>query len=531
MAGEAKSIRESILAAHPALGCVETRQSWIFLSGEEAWKIRKPAPDQKVDEKEVRAQRAACELEIARGRLHAGEIYHGVVSVAPDEEGAIRLGGGGRPVGWAIHMRRLPESDRADLRLADNRLGDEHMRWIADHVASVHARSIVSAHESAFSTPEAIALRVGWAFGRGDALSSSDDESTAEGIREIEAWQRRFIEQNADLVRARHRAGRVRDGHGDLCLENLFLDDDGSVSVVDGAKRSTRFRMADVAADVATLSLDLTVHHRVDLAERFIAAYAYAANDFDVYSVVGFYESCRANLEAKTAERMQHDPDIEPPLRARAADRTNRYTRAALAVERRPFLPPMVVALSGLVATGKSSVAAAIAHQIAAAIVSSDETRDFMLFGRIEETNVSVHEMDWERGFHPGFREEVYNEVFRRAEVVLASGRPVVVDGCFGLKELRARARDLANRYDAPFFFVECTAIEQVVRERLAARSLRDGVPIETWMEISEDFRALWQPVDELPEAEHVVLKTDQPIEVSVETLEARLPVWPESFQ
>ncbi|MCP5042757.1 MAG: hypothetical protein GY944_17160 [bacterium] len=70
-----------------------------------------------------------------------------------------------------------------------------------------------------------------------------------------------------------------------------------------------------------------------------------------------------------------------------------------------------------------------------------------------------------------------------------------------------------------------------MVRERLAARSLRGGVPIETWMEISEDFRALWQPVDELPEAEHVVLKTDQPIEVSVETLEARLPVWPESFQ
>ena len=71
-------------------------------------------------------------------------------------------------------------------------------------------------------------------------------------------------------------------------------------------------------------------------------------------------------------------------------------------------------------------------------------TRDFVIGVDAAAPEQSLHEIDWERSLRPGFREQVYDEVFRRAEVVLASGRPVVLDGCFGTRTLRARARELA---------------------------------------------------------------------------------------
>jgi predicted kinase len=191
----------------------------------------------------------------------------------------------------------------------------------------------------------------------------------------------------------------------------------------------------------------------------------------------------------------------------------------------------MVVALSGLVATGKSSVARAIARQIAAPAISSDATSEFMIRSGAESKDESVHELDWERSFRAGFREEVYDEVFRRAEVVLASGRPVVIDGCFGTRALRSRARELAKRFGTPFFFVECTAAEPVLRQRLCERSRSAGLDPNAWQKIFDDFSALWEPVEELASSEHVILDTGQSLDINVRILEDILPVWPEALQ
>ncbi|MFT4572774.1 MAG: aminoglycoside phosphotransferase family enzyme, partial [Myxococcota bacterium] len=424
---------------------IETRRSQIFFSQDQAWKIKKPLRGDSTVLDAPQVRRDACERELERGRLHAPGVYLGVVPVTRDRAGALFIDGEGETVDWAVHMRGLPDCDRADHRLINSRLDDDHIRRIAEHVEAFHSTAPVESRLDSFDSPAAISSHIEWAFGRADQLEADDRAAVA--VQKCETWQHDFIRDHASLFRQRLLTGRVRDGHGDLCLKNIFLDDADNTAAVDGGHRSFEFRMSDVAADVATLSLDLSVHGRVDLAERFIAAYTYAANDFDLYSVIDFYESCRANLEGKTADQLRRDDTLTSKLRERTKQRAVLYERAALAFERRPFLPPMVVALSGLVATGKSSVARAVAHQIAAPLVSSDATRDFMLRDGGDPAANACHEMDWEKSFHPGFRDEVYNEVFRRAEMVLASGRPIVIDGCFGTRSLRTRARQLAQRF------------------------------------------------------------------------------------
>lgn len=191
----------------------------------------------------------------------------------------------------------------------------------------------------------------------------------------------------------------------------------------------------------------------------------------------------------------------------------------------------VLIAMTGQVASGKSSVARAIAHQIAAPIVHSDAVRDFLVFARSGQLKPSLHESDWAHSFRPSLRAEVYDEVFRRAEKVLASGRPVVVDGCFGTREQRARVRELARRFSLPFFFVECDAAEEIIHQRLRERAVSANVPVQAWRDIAADFRAKWEPVDELREREHIVLDTGKELAENVEQLEALLPAWPIALQ
>ena len=138
--------------------------------------------------------------------------------------------------------------------------------------------------------------------------------------------------------------------------------------------------------------------------------------------------------------------------------------------------------------------------------------------------------MRWEKSYESGFADRVYAEVHRRASEVLATGRPVVVDGCFRSREQRAHTRALAERFGLPFLFVEARVGRDVQRERLAERAERDGVPLDDWQEIADRMRAQWEPVDELAPDEHLALDTSHPIEANADTIEARLPTWPDGL-
>ena len=72
------------------------------------------------------------------------------------------------------------------------------------------------------------------------------------------------------------------------------------------------------------------------------------------------------------------------------------------------------------------------------------------------------------RGLFPMMISALIDEVLRRAGVVLASGRPAIIDASFRTAAGRSAARDLASRHNVPFRFVECQAPLEVARDRMA---------------------------------------------------------------
>ncbi len=492
------------------------------------------------------ARRQACLTEAAFHRRTGSELAIGVVALRRDAGGRMEFGdavaGAGEIVDWALQLHRLPDADRIDRRLDEDRLGDESIAAIARHLARLHRRAPRPpplAAETLFARLDArIRLRI-------EAPEWPRSTPLPQEIASIESGQIDRLDRLSERLTRRIPDHILQEGHGELGLEHVFVADDGRVQLLAGLEGASGRLDVDTTWDIALLANGLALRRRVDLAERLVAEYARSAQDFDLYPLLDFYTSVAAARSGKLAwlcaDRLQ-------PGSARA-DQARRQARElfalARAAPRSPLLPAAVVAMGGQVASGKSTLARLVARQIAAPIISSDRTRDHLLKAaradddrspELEEdldpaSTPDVHEAQWIQTYEPGFGDQVYDEVLRRAGEVLVSGRPVVIDGCFHSRSRREEARRLAERFGRPFLFVEVVTTPDVQLERLRARAVRDGVELDDWRQIADGLRADWEPVYELPDRAHLRLDGASPAERSAGVIEARLPTWPSELR
>ncbi len=277
----------------------ETHISCVFLGDEQVFKIKKPVDLGFLDFRTIEARKRACDAEVTLNRRLAPDVYLGVVPVVRGRDGTFAFGGEGALVDWAVHMRRMPDTLRADVRLSEGRLDAASLDALARRLADFHREAPSSDEIGEYGLPAAIRTNVTENFAQ--ARASIGEHLTPREAAEIEASQLEFLRRNEGLFEARVAAGRVRDGHGDLRLEHVYVGLDGALTVLDCIEFNERFRFADVCADVAFLAMDLAWHGRADLAERFLASYARASGDYDLYALVDFYESYRAYVRGKVS--------------------------------------------------------------------------------------------------------------------------------------------------------------------------------------------------------------------------------------
>jgi hypothetical protein len=494
---------------------IETHISWVFLGATEVFKVKRPVDLGFLDFTTLEKRRDACDAEVRLNRRLAPHAYLGVVPVTVDASGTHHIGRGGPIVDWAVHMRRLAIERRADELLLGGVLERRQIEELAAHVARFHKAARCDEETSRHGSVATIRRNVEENFEQ--TRESIVEYLTPNQSREIEAWQRDMLTDDARFA-ARVDAGRVRDGHGDLRLEHVYFGTDESITIIDCIEFNDRFRYGDVCADIAFLSMDLAWHGRVDLAEHFLARYARESNDYDLYSVVNFYESYRAFVRGKVASLLASDTEASAEARERARQEARRYFVLSLAYERPPLVPPRVVAVGGLIASGKSAVAATIGDMLAAPVLSSDRTRK-RLMGR--EPTESMRSQAWSGAYSPSATEEVYGEIFRLADVVVSSGRPVVIDASFRTIAMREAARALAKHHGVPFLLVECGAPRELIEERLAARERAGLHESDARTDMLEEFERRFEHVDELPPSEHVRLNTSQSRTETRQQLEA----------
>lgn len=492
----------------------ETHISLVFMDRDSVWKIKKPVNFGFLDFTSLDLRRAACEAEVHLNRRLAADVYRGVVPVWRGADGHYHVGPqkpGDELAEWAVAMRRLRDATRADELLRLNQLSPGHVQRLARHLAQFHGSAHADSSIAQFGEVEVILRNVQENFEQTrEALPNYLSSAEA---RELEMRQLSFIEQHADWLRQRAAEGYIRDCHGDLRLEHVYFEQ--AIQVIDCIEFNDRFRYGDTCSDLAFLAMDLTHHERNDLAELLVAQYAQEAGDYSMFRVLDFYESYRAMVRAKVTILSQPS-SAQPDARAsRRNAEARRYLLHALASQRSFVVPQRLVAVGGLIASGKSTVSKRLRHLLHCPVVDSDRTRKTL--HRVGYTDRLAHGA-FDGAYSQEATERVYDAVFERADHVLQSGRSVIVDASFRRAAQRARLGELAKRHGIPFTFIECSVPRSTALQRLQKRaqapSISDGD-----LQVYDRFAATWEQVDELPPEAHLRLNTAQP----TSTVERRL--------
>lgn len=98
---------------------------------------------------------------------------------------------------------------------------------------------------------------------------------------------------------------------------------------------------------------------------------------FELYALVDFYESYRAYVRGKVSMLMARQANGS--IRDAAVAHARRFFALALSAGRRSLLEPVVVAVGGVMASGKSTVAEALGDRLSAPVIDADRTRKRLL--------------------------------------------------------------------------------------------------------------------------------------------------------
>lgn len=200
------------------------------------------------------------------------------------------------------------------------------------------------------------------------------------------------------------------------------------------------------------------------------------------------------------------DPHTEAVDRDAAARTAARYFDLAFSYAARPPKKTLVL-VAGLMGTGKSVFARALAPLIGADIVQTDAVRKDML--RIPS---SEHRYE---GFGQGiYSAETSRRTYARALEIalqkLESTGAVILDGSYKSREERSRVFEGARGIGAEAFLVECTCPEAIVETRLRSRESQGGDISDGRWELFRAQKGSFERIDEIPAGSHLVVDTSR---------------------
>ncbi|HKU43931.1 MAG TPA: AAA family ATPase [Polyangiales bacterium] len=467
----------------------ETHISRVFLGPERVFKLKKPVQLGFLDFSTLERRRRYCHAELELNRRLAPDVYLDVVPVTRDARGVHHLRGDGEIVDYAVEMLRLSDSAAADARLREGTLGHAELERIAVRLAAFHAAARCDAETEQYGSLDCIERNVRENFEQ--TREAAPRALQRSELAAIERWQLAFLRERRAVFERRIAQRRIRDGHGDLRLEHCYLGPRGEVQIIDCIEFNERFRYGDVCADMAFLAMDLSWHERRDLSEALIAYYARESGDYELYALLDFYQSYRAYVRGKVSSILEASAGSES-VRQRANAQARKYYLLAEACTREALERPRLFAVGGSIASGKSTLAARLGRSSCAPVIASDRLRKQLAGVAPLEP---LRDAAFSGNYTPEQSERVYAELLRLAEVVLASGRSVVLDASFRESSARGKLRELAARRGVALRCVECWAPDDVIRARLVERAKAASVS-DGRSEVLEAFNARYEPTE-----------------------------------
>ena len=455
---------------------IETHISWVLLTGEWAYKIKRPVAFPFVDLRSPERRAFFCEEELRLNRRFAPQLYVEVCDITESEGGA-RISGIGRAIDHAVKMLQFPTECGLDRLLLANAIAPEVLERFGAELADLHRELPLVDDNEPWGKAETVCRAVL------ENLSECERAARIFSRTEVPGSLRTTLEKrlarSKELLSIRRERGFVRECHGDLHARNVVLYD-SELLAFDCMEFEPAFRWIDVAQEIAFLWMDLCRHGREAHAHAFLSGYLSQNGDYDGCALIRLYAAhcalVRAKIVALEAAQSNETPEIEA-ARSRF-DGYMAWVRDSLAAKQ-----PRLILMSGWSGSGKTWLAKRVAPRLGAIHLRSDVERK-RLAGLAEVDRADSEILS---GLYAREKStQVYEHLATCASSCLAGGFTAVVDATFLMREDRAHFLQLAKRLHIEPVLIRCQAPEEVLRERIVGRQNEGGDPSDATLPVLE---------------------------------------------
>lgn len=496
-----KAMADPDFYPHPVSGIIrrDTHISIVFLTGQWAYKLKKPLNLGFLDFKELADRRKFCEREVLLNRRLSKGIYKNIVTIFEKDKNTFSLTDGGIAVEYAVKMKQLPDEAQLGNLLTKNAVTASGLKRLGKKLAFFYLKSKQTAQIDR--------------YGRRDMVIFNSEENFiqisphVEHLLDREKWQficevnRSFLYHHRALFERRIANGKIRDGHGDLRTDHIYFFD--GIQIIDCIEFNDRFRYGDVAIDIAFLHMDMEQLGYPYESQMILKGYVEHAHDPDIYALIDFYAAYRAIVRLKIA-CIRHDEVKTQKQRDRVKIEINTYLNFAYRYTLL-FSRPTLWIFGGLPASGKSSLAQKLANTVSVAVFSSDTVRK----KKDNRQNIVAYGTGQ---YSEQKRQRVYNKLLALAQKNLKKGRSVILDATFSRRKWREDVAQLASDTDTNFIFVECKCDAKTIRVRLMEREKNTGLS-DARIQHLEDIMQHFDPIRELPPHKYFKISTDTNID------------------
>jgi aminoglycoside phosphotransferase family enzyme/predicted kinase len=470
---------------------LQTHISYVALTGTYAYKVKKPVNFGFLDFSTLDKRKYFCEEELRLNKRLSPEIYLDVLPITRTDS-ALELNGSGPIVDYALKMKEFPQEQIMTNMLKRGAITEETIDQLCKRLIEFYSTQQPTEDVTKFGEMLAVKQNIDENFEQTKPMI--DITVPRDTFQYISEAATRFFEKKKDVFKRRMKDGRILDCHGDLHSGNIVVTDH-EIQIFDCIEFNERFRYIDVASDIAFLAMDLDYQNCPYLSSHLIQDYIEQSGDKGIHGVLNFYKSYRAYVRGKVHGFQLNDPHISLEVKQEIVhhakkyfDLSKYYTELFSRDLRAPT--PLLLVVSGLTGTGKSTVAQKLAVDYHAQQINTDVVRK--QHASIQQ--YERHHDDFHTGLYsPANIDKTYERVIDLAATHLRKKENVVLDATFQKRSYRENARTVAKKHHATLVFIHCTCPDEIVKRRLEERLKKKSVSDGRW-EIYREQKKTFEP-------------------------------------
>jgi uncharacterized protein len=483
---------------------VQTHISYVLLTGDYAYKVKKPMNFGFLDFSTLEKRGHFCQEELRLNQRGAAELYLEVFPVTQVGE-KYQLGGTGEPVEYVLKMVQFPNEGLFSKMFEQNQLDEGLLEELGRVVAQYHDTKTVT-NDYIRSFGEVNQIRAAFDENYEQTEKYIGGPQTQKQFEETKQDTDKFFAERGELFKSRIQNNYIRECHGDLHLGNICLWKD-KIWLFDCIEFNEPFRFVDVMFDVAYAVMDLEGQQRPDLSNAYLNTYLEVTGDWEGLQVLPIYLSRQSYVRAKVTSFLLDDPSVSSSLKEEVTKKAANYYKQAW-----EYTKPRqgrLILMSGLSGSGKSTTARYLARQLGAIHVRSDAVRKHL-------AGIPLMERGGDDLYTPAMTEKTYGRLLELGILLAKEGYVVILDAKYDKQQLREQAIAAAVEHKLPLQIISCTAPPSVLQQRLNDRT---GDIADATADLLASQLQQAEPLTEKEQLLAKIVDTTQPIEAQLENI------------